>query len=131
VAVFERNYNEQESRAGIDSLVSSQLHNPRFILANMQEGVNKAAPILAELLREGINDGSITTKNPDECAEVFFLLLNVWCDHEIFECDINRLTGRFRFVQQLMKQMGADILSDKTIKQQLKFLEKLYKGSGK
>ena len=126
-ALLEKALKDRESRADLDRLVSSQLQNHRFIVANMQDSVNRSAPVLAKLLREGIKDGSITTKNPDECAEVFFLLLSTWCDHELFECDINRLTSRLKFVQQIMRQMGADILSDKSIKEYVKVVEKLYK----
>ena len=131
IAVLERNSKETEVRVPLDSLISSQLNNPRFIVANIQDGVNQSAPILAQLLREGVKDGSITTKAPDECAEVFLIMMNAWCDHQMFERDINWLNSRLKYVQQIMKQMGADILSDKLIKEYIKIVEKTYKGSKK
>lgn len=131
IALLEKSLKDRESRTDIDSLVSSQLSNHRFIVANMQSSVNKSAPILAKLLREGVKDGSITTQNPDECAEVFLLLFNTWCDHVLFECNINRLTARLQFIQQIMRQMGADILSDKAVKEYVKFIKNLYKRSVK
>ena len=131
IAILEKNLKETEPRAPLDSLISSQMHNPRFIVANIRDGVNHSAPVIAQLLKEGVKDGSITTTSPDECAEAFFVLMNTWCDHELFERDIDWLGKRMRYVQQIMKQMGADILSDKFIKEYIKHVEKMYKGSKK
>ena len=35
-------------------------------------------------MKEGIADGSLATEFPEECAEVFLLLMNVWCDPAVF-----------------------------------------------
>ena len=131
MAVLEKNIKDREERILIDSLFSSQLLSPRFIVANMQENQKRSAPILAKLLRQGIEDGSITTESPDECAEVFCLLLNMWCDDVIFECDTAHLTRRLQYLQKLMKQMGADIVSDEFITGYVKFLKYLYQRGSK
>ena len=110
----------------LDGVFSSQVQNPQFILANMQHCVNKIAPIFAKIMREGIKEGSITTEFPDECAEVFFLLFSIWCDPEIFECDITRLGMRIKFLQKLMISMGADIISDQILNDYLQFITALY-----
>jgi len=99
----------------LNKVLATQAANPHMIVAGMQESVNVIAPELASLFREGIEDGSITVQHPDECAQVFMLLISIWCDEALFPCDIHALQKRLVFMQQVMKQMGADIISDDLI----------------
>jgi len=128
MGILEKNMNDQQIHS-LDSILSSQIQSPHFVMANMQDCVNKSAPLFAKIMREGKEDGSIITEFPDECAEVFFLLMNMWCDPIIFECDKPHLSMRLKFLQQIMMKMGADIISDELITNYLKFIEKLYGGN--
>jgi len=125
MGILEKNINDQRIHS-LDSVFSSQIQSPHLVMAYMQDCVNKSAPLFAKIMREGKEDGSITTEFPDECAEVFFLLMNIWCDPVIFECDISRLSMRLGFLQQIMMKMGADIISNELITNYLKFIERLY-----
>ena len=125
ITLMERNFEDTRLRR-LDSLVYSIASNPRFIVAAMNDAVYKSGPVLAALFREGLKDGSIKTEYPDECAEAFFILLNIWCDPVIFKCNISRLNRRLKFLQQLMKQMGVGILNDKIIKSYITFIKKIY-----
>lgn len=125
INILKKNMDDQEIHS-FDNVISSQIQRPHFIVANMQDGINKSAPIFAKIMREGKEDGSITTDFPDECAEVFFLLMNIWCDPIIFQCNMARLSMRLKFLQQIMMTMGADIISDQLITNYLEFIEKLY-----
>lgn len=128
--ILEKNLSDQRAHA-LDGVFSSQIQNPHLIVANMKDGVKKSAPIFAEIMREGVEDGSITTEFPDECAEAFFLLMNIWCDPVILECDSTRLGRRLKFLQLTMRHMGADIISDELIKSYEKFMEQLYERMSK
>lgn len=125
IGLLEKNLHDQQMHS-LDSTLSSQILNPHFVLSSMQDSVNKSAPFFAKLMREGNEDGSIHTDYPDECAEVFFLLMNIWCDPMIFACDSARLEKRLKFLQQLMMKMGADIINDELIANYLTFIERLY-----
>lgn len=125
IGLLEKNMKDQQMHS-LDNAIASQIKSPKFIVANMQDSVNKSAPIFAKIMREGKEDGSIITDFPDECAEVFFLLINIWCDHVIFECDISHLKRRMQFLQQIMMKMGVDIIDDDLIKNHITFIEKLY-----
>ncbi len=125
IGILEKTLDNRQIHS-LDTALSTQIQDPYFVLSNMQDCVNKSAPIYAKIMREGKEDGTISTEFPDECAEVFFLLINIWCDHAIFRCDLERLSKRLKFLQQLMIKMGADIISDELITRYLKFIEKLY-----
>lgn len=92
-------------------IVEGAVGSPQLMLAFTHDSVKMLAPIVAKLLREGIEDKSITTEFPDECAEILMLLLNFWCNTD----DLPVLCKQFKFLQHLMRQMGVDIIDDETI----------------
>jgi len=112
----------------MDNLVASQFQkkNARFIVAIMQINVNKSAPFLAKIIREGIEDGSFATEFPDECAEVFSLLINTWCDHVLFACDLPRLRRRMEFLQEMARRMGVDVINDQLIDDYMELMATFY-----
>jgi len=91
-------------------VLASQADNQKMVLLGMQEIIIKVKPIITEQLRQGLNDGSITTDYPDECAQILLLLLNIWCNPVLFKCDEHELQRRISFMQQLMKQIGVDVI---------------------
>lgn len=107
------------SLEAIDSVLLAQVKNPQFIIAGMQEAVHQDAPILNELIQEGISDGSIVTDSPLEVAEVFLFLLNIWCNPILFDRNKEESRTRLQFVQTLMRLLGVDIISDKAIEKLL------------
>lgn len=113
--LIKRNLMDDKIIKESSNMVSSAIESPQIILAFTQNNVKKLAPIIADVIREGIEDGSISTAFPNECAEVLLLLLNFWCDMDIFQGDFSTLLKRFRFLQHLMRQLGVDILEDEII----------------
>jgi len=111
---------EDTVNIGAEALGRQILKSPQMILVAMKESLKIAAPIYAELFKEGIEDGSITTSLPDQCAEAFTLLMSFWCDDAIFECDEKGLLDRAVFFQQMMRGVGADIITDKHVYQIVK-----------
>ena len=109
----------ESDRIGIEVLAGS----PHILIASMQGNSKKAAPIVADIIREGIADGSLTTEFPDECADVFLLLFNIWCDNYLFAFDLPVLRKRLEFLQHLMKQLGVDIVTDEIIDASVKLTE--------
>lgn len=99
----------------LDSILSEQIKNPQFVLTGIRNGVNKDAPYIAKIMLEGKEDGSITTDYPTECAEIFMLLVNIWINPILFERKHTDTVNRLRFLQQMMKGLGADIVSDQLI----------------
>lgn len=112
--LIRRNLMDEKIIKESGNMISSAAER-QIILAFTQDNVKKLAPIIADVIREGIEDRSISTAFPNECAEVLLLLLNFWCDTNIFQGDFSTLQKRFRFLQHLMRQLGVDILEDKII----------------
>lgn len=99
----------------IDGVLSTQIKNPQFVLTGIKQGVKNDAPIISEIMIQGQEDGSITTEFPRECAEVFMMLVNIWINPILFERKLSETVTRLLFLQQMMRMLGADIVSDQLI----------------
>jgi AcrR family transcriptional regulator len=123
IGLLEQNQRDKQIHV-LDNAFESQMQSPQFVVAFLKDCVNARGPVFAKIMREGLEDGSIQTDYPDECAEIFFLLINVWCDQSLFQSDRSQLCRRLKFLQQLMKRMGADILSDELITEYMQSMNK-------
>jgi AcrR family transcriptional regulator len=108
----------------IDGLLSN-MEDPNIIVAAMQSNVKKSAVMMAEVFREGISDGSITTEYPEECAEVLVLLLNTWIEQIFFPCDLEQLEKRLNFLKTFTEQFGIPVLTTEWVSTQLERSKKL------
>lgn len=109
----------------LDAPIIEQISDPKIVLTMMKIDINKTAKLIAELIQEGNADGSLYVAQPDECAEVFLLLLNTWCDMMVFPCSFEKFKARQVFLQTLMKNTGLDIITDELLEIQIKTLQKL------
>jgi len=100
----------------MDQVLSTQIRNPQFVLAGIKKGVQQDARIIAEIMEQGKQDGSISAEYPLECAETFMLLVNIWINPFLFERDQLQTVERLRFLQHMMRLMGADIVSESLIR---------------
>lgn len=129
IAILERNIDSQEAHC-LDEVMRVRMKSAEFVLSYMQNCVNQDAALISDIIKQGVADGSLTTLYPEECAEIFLLLLNVWCDPGVFHCDMEKLSQRLGCLQHLMKSMGMDVLSDGLLHKTLGLLKKLYTEEG-
>lgn len=114
VIILEKVVADQDAHS-MDGVLSTQIKNPQFVVTGIKEGVKKDAPIIAQIMMEGNEDGSITTEFPLECAEVFMLLVNIWINPLLFSRSLVETIHRLRFLQHMMKTLGADIVSEQLL----------------
>lgn len=114
VIILEKVVADQDAHS-MDGVLSTQIKNPQFVVTGIKEGVMKDAPIIAQIMMDGKEDGSITTEFPLECAEVFMLLVNIWINPLLFSRNLVETIHRLRFLQHMMKSLGADIVSDQLL----------------
>ena len=51
----------------LDSVLTSQMINPYFVVDGLQASMKQDAPIISRLIEEGIKDGSLQTTQPKMC----------------------------------------------------------------
>lgn len=123
--LLKKNIESQEAHC-LDDIMSARMKSAEFVLSYMQDCVNKDSAFISEIMKEGIADGSLSTEFPEECAEVFLLLMNVWCDPAVFSGNAGKLEQRMRFLQHMMKAVGIDILNDELMEKSLHLIQKIY-----
>ncbi len=123
--LLKRNLTDEKVIKDSGNMITSAIGSPHLKLAFIQDNLKKLAPIIATVIREGMEDGSVVTAFPDECAEVFLLLFNFWCDTDLFQGDLPAVRKRLQFSQHLMRQVGVDIVEDATIEAIMASMAKL------
>jgi len=123
------NFIDEDINIAVYDMLRINAGSAQLILSDMRNNVKEVAPIVTELIKEGIADGSIDSNFPDELGEVFVLLYNHWCDMHVFRCGLSTLHRRLAFLQHMMAKLGCDIISDEMIEHCLKIdehIEKIY-----
>ena len=110
-AILKSNLESQTARA-IDGIVDEYEQDAGFILTMMRDNLRIGAPLVSDITKKGMADGSIQTQYPDQTAEVFLLLVNFWMNETVFESDPEKLPERFHFLQFMMTSVGMDIFND-------------------
>lgn len=123
--ILEKNIDSQTAHY-LDDVMCVRMKSAEFVFSYMKDCVDKDSRLISEIIKQGMEDGSIVTDFPEECAEAFLLLINVWCDPAVFECSIEKSAQRLRFLQSMMKAVGIDVLSDNLLEKTVDLLRKLY-----
>ena len=110
-AILKSNLESQTARA-IDGIVDEYEQDAGFILTMMRDNLRIGAPLVSDIIKKGMADGSIQAQYPDQTAEVFLLLVNFWMNETVFESDPEKLPERFHFLQFMMTSVGMDIFND-------------------
>ena len=112
--ILKSNLESQTARA-IDGIVDEYEQDAGFILTMMRDNLRIGAPLVSDIIKKGMADGSIQTQYPDQTAEVFLLLVNFWMNETVFESDPEKLPERFHFLQFMMTSVGMDIFTDELL----------------
>jgi AcrR family transcriptional regulator len=126
VALVNKNVDDNDLACENENMMKIGMASPHLVLAHIKRNVAKAAPIMAEIIREGIADGSIVTDYPDEAAELFLHLINYWCDPLTFECDLPAVRKRLECLQHIMRSLGVDIMTDELIEVSMRMTENVF-----
>lgn len=61
------------------------------------------------VLKEGINDGSITFPYPEELSEIISLLANIWINPLVFKMSDDEIKRKFEVLCTMTKLIGVDV----------------------
>ena len=73
--ILKSNLESQTARA-MDGIVEEYEQDAGFILTMMRDNLRIGSPLVSDIIKKGMADGSIQTQYPDQAAEVFLLLVN-------------------------------------------------------
>ncbi len=88
------------------------LKNPKFLAEQVITSIEDVAPLLKDLIEEGIEDGSIKADHPKELSEMLILLSNIWLNPMIFSNTSEELKQKFLFLKELTDNLGLPIFDE-------------------
>lgn len=92
-------------------LLGVNMQNTPYFLCDLAvRSVEEIAPrAFAPVLKQGIEDGSVKTENPEELAELIVLLANTWLNPTVFMSSEEKLVKRFNTAKEILIHYGIDI----------------------
>lgn len=94
----------------VDNLTMTLTKNPRLLALTVNCSIHDAAPMVTQLLEEGIRDGSIQVAYTTELAEVLMLILNIWVG--VFTAGREDFIRKIKFIQAFTDAMGLPLIDD-------------------
>ncbi|MFD3445720.1 TetR/AcrR family transcriptional regulator [Microbacteriaceae bacterium 4G12] len=123
--IFSYNIADQKKQTN-DKLSLPLTKNPRMVVKHLEDTMQHAAPMLAKLIEEGIEDQSITATNPKAVSEVIALLINFWCSPVIFKTSKEEFLNKLDFLKSLTAYMGVPLITDDFISECIQYYENLF-----
>ncbi len=94
--------------------------NPKLLFSLLQDTVEEVTPnYILPIIKQGILDGSIQTKYPEELAELIILAGNIWMNPMVFDDTKERSYGKFMIFRQMLCGFGLDIIDDEILERLL------------
>ena len=107
-----------ESQREYRDLINGESFDAEFMLTIMRYNLRIGTPLIAEIIKKGMNDGSIQhIQFPDEAAEAILLLTNFWLEGSMIENSTERVADRIYFLQFMLESIGLDIFDEALIQQ--------------
>lgn len=99
--------------------------NPRLLVEMIESNRRILTPYYEALLEEGNRDGSLHTEYPKEIAELIPLLTSLWLLPSVFPSDKEGMKRKFRFLGDMLENMGVPLMDDSIYALVEEFFEKM------
>lgn len=76
---------------------SLMLHNKLKLVA-----IEEVSPILTDILRQGIAEGTIITDTPEESAEIIVAVITFMMDSSVFPHDKKKMTNKLKIIAKVL-----------------------------
>ncbi|MGX9756839.1 TetR/AcrR family transcriptional regulator [Clostridioides difficile] len=89
---------------------------PIFFIKSIRASTLEITPLLSCLIKQGVEEGIFKTDYPDEMAEVFIILINIWLDPILFSENTEKHFKRIECLANLLSASGVPIITDNDLK---------------
>ncbi|MCI8854927.1 MAG: TetR/AcrR family transcriptional regulator [Clostridiaceae bacterium] len=107
-----RSYNADAARTRMTVQAIPIMQNPRILVELIESNRRILTPYFQELIEEGNRDGSLHTEYAHELAELLPLLSSLWLLPSVFPATPAELKRKFRFIGDMLSQMGVPLIDD-------------------
>ncbi|MDE7017344.1 MAG: TetR/AcrR family transcriptional regulator [Lachnospiraceae bacterium] len=91
-------------------------NNQRLFMSIFRETIEDAVPnYICPIIKQGIADGTISTEEPAELAELIIIAANIWLNPMIFDDTVEKTERKAKVFQRMMQGFGLDIVDDEML----------------
>ncbi len=85
-------------------LITMHLHDDTTLHQKMKyAAVQEIAPVLTQLLIEGVSEGVISTDTPNESAEIIVAVLTFFLDESVFSEDLKSMHNKLKILSEVFE----------------------------
>lgn len=95
------------------------LTEPKFIAKQLKNSVRVISKDILILIEEGMKDGSICVHFPEQTAETYALLTNIWLSPILFFVSLEEYLCKMKHLQELYASIGLHVI-DETVLEKVK-----------
>lgn len=107
---------DNENMATITDMSPNLLDNPKLLSAFIIEMKEVTIPLfIMPIINEGIGDGSIRTKYPNELSEMIVVLLNLWLNPLIFKDEKFKMANKMKIINAMLKEFDIELFDKELI----------------
>ncbi|RBP97441.1 TetR family transcriptional regulator [Bifidobacterium aemilianum] len=103
------------SRHEVVYSAQAMLKSPRMVGEMYLNSMDRIAKVIGPYIQEGIEDGSIEPCDPDDVAEVLFLLLNMWIGLRLTAMAKEEVARKFRLLKTIFDGIGVPVIDEGVI----------------
>ncbi len=93
------------------------LDNPKLLSAFIVEIKDVTIPsFIVPIVNEGIKDGSIKTKYPNELSEMIAILLNLWLNPLIFQNEKIKISNKMRIINTMFEKLNIELFDKELLR---------------
>ncbi|NLL78779.1 MAG: TetR/AcrR family transcriptional regulator [Clostridiales bacterium] len=105
------------------SITPNLLDNPTFLAYYIKTLYTDIIPhFIVPLMKEGVEDGSIRTKYPEELGDLIMFLSDVWMNPLILEMTPGKISQKILLFNELIEPFGLHLLDQSAIKRMEDFI---------
>lgn len=102
------------------------LKNPRILAAHLENNQKIIAPLVEELFKEAVLDGSIKNiKYTKPLSEMFTFITNIWLIPSVFPCSKEEVAEKLLFSKELFDQLGIPVIDQEILDYTMQVLEQI------
>ncbi|WP_455617728.1 TetR/AcrR family transcriptional regulator [Eisenbergiella sp.] len=101
-----------DEQVGVYFLLSRSLvNNPKLAAAYIDFTKNNLTAVFCELIKEGMEDGTIGVKEPEIMAELLSVVFNLWISPIIFMDSKEKFTAKLKYAADILAGVGLPIMN--------------------
>lgn len=89
--------------------------NPDFLQQTLTISLNQCAPLIAQVIKRGIQEGAYTAADPECAAEMICLCIDIWLNPTASPASRERMLQRMEMALQVFQLIGAQVISQANI----------------